>query len=160
MAKKQQIAETTLSEMPVTDPEFDVGEAPQDFADEGQIEIDAWWKAELGCGFTGTLLSSFVITDKDGKKRNVVTVRVARKTRATSNDEMVALEPGQILGVSLSYGLRALLDYEPGAEVWAKVTGMKDVGRPQPMWVYELRCKGKKKAAISTPEEYDDEEAF
>ena len=161
MATKK--AETETTSAPKQTDEFadcygELGDAPDGFVNESRPDVKGWWKAEAGLMFKGKLVGGFAITDKDGTKRNVVLVELVAPTKAyqTKSDggKAIRLEKGDVLGVGISAALTPLLNYiEHNGLVRAKVTGQKEVGRPQPMWTYEIQCKGEKSAppALSEP---------
>jgi hypothetical protein len=162
MAQSRKTDEPTAAEKSAetkpaaTDPFADCyggDEAPEGFVDESLPDVDGWWKAEPGLIFAGRLVGGFKITKKE-RTRTVALVKIARPCKAQVDKKAVRLEPGQILGVSINHALTPMLNYlEHQGAVWAKVTGTKDVGQPQPMWVYDLKLKGTKSAppALSEP---------
>lgn len=137
---------------------FSQEETPDEtWTDESMLEVHGWWKAEPGLRFTGTIVGAFQIAQKD-RKRAVVLVKLARPTKAVMDKKPIRLEPDQVLGVSINHSLTPMLSYvEKNGLVWAMVKGQKDVGQPQPMWVYELKMKGEKTAppALGTPVDID-----
>lgn len=150
-SKKNETTENTA--MVGTDPDLDWmnQESPgekQGFVDKTLVDVDAYWKPALGLAFCGKILRAFVINNK-GDKRTIVCVELSKSTLAKpkGEEDLIKLKEGQILGVGLSHSLLGMLEYiEHNGTVFAKVTGQKQVGRPQPMWVYELKLKGEKSA--------------
>lgn len=126
----------------------DLGEVPKGFENETKLDVDGWWKPEEKIGFFGKLAGSIRIEGRD-KVRTVALVELERPAVAwvgkKPNKRRVKLEKGQILGVTLTHALLPIINYlEHKGMVFAKVTGQKDVGQPEPMWTYDLHCKGKK----------------
>lgn len=137
-----------FSDLYGTDPDL------EGFEDASTPSVDGWWNNEVGLSFYGQLVGTFRIPgDEEMKDRDVVLVRLRAPCKAQKEKDggPIRLEPGQVLGVSLSYGLRSLLEYvEHKGIVFAKATGQKKVGRrPKPMWVYELKVKGRKTAPVA-----------
>lgn len=161
-APKKNTDETKTAQQNTTIPDefadcFGHEDLDSTWTDESMLEVHGWWKAEPGLRFTGNVVGAFQIDQKD-RKRTVALVRLARPTKAVLDKKPIRLDPGQILGVSINHALTPMLNYvEKQGRVWAMVKGQKDVGQPQPMWVYELKMKGERTAppALGTPVEVE-----
>jgi hypothetical protein len=144
-------------------------EVPEDLdlEDVSRPEIDGWWEAKEKRSFYGTMAGSFNYVSRRGQTIHVGLVRLLKPCLANVEDGQVTLEPGQVLGVTLTYQLRDLLSYvETKGKVFATCTGKKDLGGDSSMNTYEVKGeKGKRRTPreqfrATTPATTDDVAPF
>ena len=143
-APKPQMSEVT---------DFDWGKVEQaGFEDITLPELEGWYKPEKGKGFDGKIVGRIAIPDaRRGGDRDVVLVRLERPCSSCSHpddsEQIVTLQPGQVLAVGIRYKLTELLEFvEHKGSCIVVASGKKSIGNGQTMWQFKIACKGKRAA--------------
>lgn len=117
-------------------------EAPPGFKKiSNMLSVDGYNVSDSNQIITGTALGFFESKTKLGNltKTVVVSLSCNYEAKATGNTEaIVLLEPEQHLGISVSAGLRDLLQYQFPYLVHIVPTGEKKTGKPSPMKTYDV----------------------
>lgn len=129
--------------------------APPDGLEEiGLPRLDGWYNAEKNQGqwIRFKLLGTFELHDaKRGTDRTIMVSKLATPCVAASakdSDVVVKLEPGQIVGIGVSFDLREIAEYCAGSVFWIRPKSKRSLDGGRAMWDFDKRReKGEKKSA-------------
>lgn len=122
-------------------------------ADVSEPDIAGWFQPNEGAEFCGNAIKTIQIDDDDGNPRDVLLVKlkVACST-ATMNGEVVTVEPGQVLGVGMRFGLQELLSYvEKQGLVYARALEKQKLKGGRTKWNWKISADVKKRTAPVAP---------
>lgn len=127
-------------------------EAPNNFEDVGQPDIDGWYKPELAEKFLGQVVGRTQIPNDDGQMRDVVLIKLEKPCKAVMEEKEVLLQPGQCMGVGIRAKLTELLYYvSKKGRVYAKVEGKRKLKGGRVMWLFAVKGEKGKRADPPTP---------
>jgi hypothetical protein len=135
--------------------ELDIN-VPGDLADVSRPDPDGWWEAVPGRAANGNMVGAFKYRNKKGQEVTVGLLLlkqpcIARALESDKNNpQRVKLDAGDVLGVTITYQLREILNYiEKKGEVYFKCTGTKELAQGT-MNLYDI--KGDPRAKSTAPE--------
>lgn len=118
------------------------------FDDCSTLDIEGWFKADIGAKVHAKIRYLMKVPDKRGKARTIAVCELMSPCEhAVQNKQPVKLESGQIIGVGVNYMLRPILQYAANqGEFKATFTSKAELPGGNTCWKGTLGCKGVKAA--------------
>ena len=151
------VAKTDVQKSKAEEP--DIFAAPEGFKDATSIDIDGWYKAEVGRVLQGKVVSAIQIQDDEGKMRKVALVQLTAPCdcMVKGNDKPIPFEVGKVIGFSITKDTAQVLQYVENQGECRLVPKEKiKLKGTRSMWKYAQAYKGKK-GAIPVFEAVDSE---
>lgn len=123
---------------------------PEGFQKGGRPDIHGWYKIDIGSIVHGKIVGHMVTKGKNGD-RDVILVELESPCIAyeKGDKEGKVLEPGKILGVTVSFDIRECLDYvNHRGMIWLKPIEKKKLDGGNTVWRFEQHYKGKKSPLV------------
>lgn len=123
-----------------------VAAADEGWDDCGTPDIDAWFKGDAGASIEGKLVGMINIQGDDGKRRDIVLVRLTKDCTSTveSGSQTVVTTPaGKVVGLGINFALRAVPSYVTNQGM-VRVTFLekKALKGGRSVWKTDCKCKG------------------
>lgn len=119
---------------------------PAGYEEGGLRDIDGWYKPQPNVVVHGKIIGHTVVPGDNGP-REVVLLELLEETLGYTKGDKVGtmLQPGQILAVTVSFGLKEMLEYvEHKGNSWFVALEKKKTRGSRSMWTYRQFYKGRK----------------